>query len=95
MGAVWAWAAVEIKSVRSAIDPQDPFQRSFERKFSDFVASIGNSNCYDVDGCLRGPGNPYRDSDPVNYSFKADCADWPYVLRAYFARQGAKGVVAP
>jgi len=58
---------------------------SDERAFGEFIAAIGRSNCRNVDQCLRGPANIYRHSDPAGLTFFADCADLPYVLRAYFA----------
>ena len=56
-----------------------------ERAFGEFVHAIGVSECRSVDECLNGPANIYRHSDPSGLSFFADCADLPYVLRAYFA----------
>jgi hypothetical protein len=56
-----------------------------ERGFGEFVTSIGESDCHTVDSCLHGPGNPFRASDPAGVYFRSDCADLPYVLRAYYA----------
>ncbi len=56
-----------------------------ERDYSEFVSSIGKSGCNTVDACLHGPGNPFRASDPPDTRFYSDCANLPYVLRAYFA----------
>tara|TARA_R110000868_G_scaffold115630_3_gene308707 strand:- start:6914 stop:8713 length:1800 start_codon:yes stop_codon:yes gene_type:complete len=58
---------------------------SDERAFGDFVHALGSSNCRDMDECLKSPANIYRSSDPKGMSFYADCADLPYLLRAYFA----------
>lgn len=58
---------------------------SDEKAFGEFVHAIGESSCRTVDECLQGPANIYRHSDPAGVSFFADCADLPYVLRAYFA----------
>ncbi|MGB5948174.1 MAG: hypothetical protein WBG82_02535 [Parvibaculum sp.] len=58
---------------------------SDERAFGDFVRAIGRSDCRTVAECLSGPANIYRNSDPAGLSFFADCADLPYMLRAYFA----------
>lgn len=58
---------------------------SDERAYGDFVHAIGMSNCRNADECLKGPANIYRASDPAGMSFFADCADLPYLLRAYFA----------
>ena len=56
-----------------------------ERDFGEFVQSIGDSGCPTVDACLKGPWNPFRASDPPGVRFYSDCAQFPYVLRAYFA----------
>lgn len=58
---------------------------SDERAYGDFVHAIGSSDCGDIDTCLKSPANIYRTSDPKGMSFYADCADLPYLLRAYFA----------
>lgn len=58
---------------------------SDERAYGDFVHAIGTSNCRNSDECLKSPANIYRSSDPAGMSFFADCADLPYLLRAYFA----------
>lgn len=56
-----------------------------ERGFGEFLRAIGESECHTVNGCLRGPGNPFRASDPEGLYFRADCADLAYDLRAYYA----------
>ena len=56
-----------------------------ERAFGEFVTAIGESGCRTFDECLKGPWNIYRASDPKGLFFYADCADLPYMLRAYFA----------
>ncbi|HJW41957.1 MAG TPA: hypothetical protein VJ476_12105 [Rhizomicrobium sp.] len=56
-----------------------------ERGFGEFITGIGDSGCRTVDACLRGPGNPFRASDPDGIYFRSDCADLPYVLRFYYA----------
>jgi hypothetical protein len=56
-----------------------------EKNYSAFVAAIGSANCNSFDSCLRSPANPYRASDPAGVTFFSDCADLPYMLRAYFA----------
>ena len=38
-----------------------------------------------MDACLHGSGNPFRASDPPGSRFYSDCAQLPYILRAYFA----------
>jgi len=64
---------------------QDRWLQSDEKGFGEFIRSIGESNCHTVNTCLKGPGNPFRASDPESSYFKADCADLPYFLRAYYA----------
>ena len=56
-----------------------------ERGFGEFVTSLGETNCHTVNDCLHSAGNPFRASDPEGIYFRSDCADLPYVLRAYYA----------
>jgi hypothetical protein len=56
-----------------------------ERGFANFVQALGQSDCRTVDACLRSTANPFRHSDPANVRFTADCADFPYLLRGYYA----------
>ncbi len=56
-----------------------------ERRYSDFITTIGRSNCSTTEVCLKGTTNPYRFTDPPGIRFYSDCADLPYILRAYFA----------
>jgi formylglycine-generating enzyme required for sulfatase activity len=56
-----------------------------EKDFGEFVQLIGDSGCTTVDACLKGPWNPFRASDSPSAHFYSDCAQFPYVLRAYFA----------
>jgi hypothetical protein len=56
-----------------------------ERGYSEFVQAIGNSNCRSVAQCMASPANPFARSDPPGTVWRADCADLPYFLRAYYA----------
>jgi hypothetical protein len=56
-----------------------------ERGFGEFVTGLGEANCHTVNDCLHSAGNPFRASDPAGIYFRSDCADLPYVLRAYYA----------
>lgn len=58
-----------------------------ERAFEEFIVRIGESDCRTVHECLTSAkSNPlYRASNPPGMHFNADCADLPYLLRAYFA----------
>jgi formylglycine-generating enzyme required for sulfatase activity len=56
-----------------------------ERDYSAFIMAIGRSGCNTVDTCLKGSGNAFRNTDSPGVSFYSDCAQLPYVLRAYFA----------
>ncbi|HEY7977225.1 MAG TPA: hypothetical protein VID67_03455 [Rhizomicrobium sp.] len=63
----------------------DRWTPSDERGFGEFVTGLGEANCRTVNDCLHSPGNPFRASDPPGIFFHSDCADLPYVLRAYYA----------
>lgn len=56
-----------------------------ERGYSEFVQAIGNSQCRTIDQCLKNAANPFARSDPPGIAYRADCADLPYFLRAYYA----------
>ena len=56
-----------------------------EQAYSDFIEGIGAEDCWTMDECLKSPSNPYRASDPKRMHWRSDCADLPYLLRAYFA----------
>jgi hypothetical protein len=75
----------DISSSLTYVVRHDRWTDADERGYGEFIASIGNSNCRTVDACLRGPGNPFRASDPQGLRFRSDCADLPYYLRAYYA----------
>lgn len=57
------------------------------KKFSDFVATIGNSGCKNLNDCLTDPAsNPmYASRTPIDNPYLADCADLPFMLRMYFS----------
>lgn len=55
------------------------------REYSQFVSSLARTRCNTVNKCLKGEGNPYRNSDSPQARFRSDCADLPYTLTAYFA----------
>ena len=60
-----------------------------EAKFGEFVTSLGaaiaSRKCSTVDRCLASAANPYRGTDTSDLKPQADCADFPYYLRSYFA----------
>jgi hypothetical protein len=60
---------------------------SDELGFESFVRTIGESDCSTVHECLTSAtANPlYHDKHPSVHQFFADCADLPFVLRAYYA----------
>lgn len=64
---------------------RDSWSDADERGYSEFIAAIGNSNCRTVDQCMKNPANPFARTDRPGTFFKADCADLPYFLRAYYA----------
>ncbi len=58
-----------------------------EEAYGAFLLRIGESNCKTTHECLTSPdSNPaYHATNPPGMTFFADCADLPFVLRAYFA----------
>lgn len=56
-----------------------------EQAYSNFVSALGRSKCSSFDQCIHSSANMYRGEDPPNSNFYSDCADLPYMLRAYFA----------
>jgi hypothetical protein len=74
--ASWQW-----RILRTAWTERD------EKGYEEFVARIGDSGCRNMHACLTGAAsNPlYRASNPPGMHFYADCADLPYMLRAYYA----------
>jgi hypothetical protein len=63
---------------------QETWSEADERGYSDFVAAMGAADCWNVDNCLESAANPYRHRHG-NMRFRADCADFPYLFRAYYA----------
>ncbi|MGZ3722500.1 MAG: hypothetical protein ACXVA9_06200, partial [Bdellovibrionales bacterium] len=60
---------------------------TLEKKFSEFVHTMGESNCRSLNACLTGAAsNPfYAARTPKTRQFLSDCADLPFSLRMYFA----------
>jgi hypothetical protein len=64
---------------------------TMEREYDDFVAGLGRAvsqhRCRQLDDCLRNPGanTLYDARTDAAFDLHVDCADLPYVLRAYFA----------
>jgi formylglycine-generating enzyme required for sulfatase activity len=56
-----------------------------ERDYSQWILAIGRSGCNTTDACLKGSGNSFRNTDRPDVHFYSDCAQLPYILRAYFA----------
>ncbi len=63
---------------------KDHWSASDERGFGEFVTALGDADCYTMNDCLKSAANPYRATDPY-VRWYADCADMPYMLRAYYA----------
>ena len=74
-----AWAAV------------NTWNAGMEREYSDFVARLGEGiaqrRCRRLDQCLRDPATNtlFDAASDRRLSLTVDCADLPYILRAYFA----------
>lgn len=75
----------EMKTKRTWLVKKDHWSADDEKNFSSFVKSVGQTKCTTTDSCLAGSGNPYRTMEDMKNIFYADCADFPYYLRAYFA----------
>lgn len=60
-----------------------------EAEFAAFIQRIGSAvesgRCKKVDECMKSSANPFRSSDPKDFKYYSDCADWPYYARGYFA----------
>ena len=57
-----------------------------EKGFGDFVRAIGESGCRHTDSCLRRRRQSLsRQRSRNRFRFISDCADLPYMLRAYYA----------
>jgi len=63
----------------------DSWSAEDEKGYSDFVQAIGEAHCRSVNECLHDPANRFRASDPPGTVIDSDCADFPYVLRFYYA----------
>ncbi len=79
------------KSLRWKIQ-NETWDENFELAYQNFIRTLGtarkNGYCRTTDGCLRSPvANPqYYNKNPYNLqSIFSDCADLPFVLRAYFS----------
>ena len=64
---------------------KDHWSEADEKGFSAFVRAIGESDCNTSQSCIRGKANPYHGTDPRSFDVDADCAKWPYFMRAYYA----------
>lgn len=57
-----------------------------EREFSRFLQVMGDSKCNTVEKCLKNPvSNTLWSEWDTRAAFYADCADFPYFLRAYYS----------
>lgn len=72
----WQWKITKLK-----------WTSTDEEAYGAFIRRIGESKCKTTHECLTSPdANPaYYATNPPGMQFFADCADLPYVLRAYFA----------
>lgn len=62
------------------------WNKQYENKFSDFVARMGDSTCRSLKECLtKSTSNPFYINKTPDADYFADCADFPFALRMYFA----------
>lgn len=80
----WPWAAAAQDGATYRV-LRESWTDADERGYAEFVAAIGNSNCRNVDQCMKSAANPFARSDPPGIRWYADCADLPYFMRAYYA----------
>jgi hypothetical protein len=75
-GKPWVWRILRLE-----------WTEADEKGFETFVRGIGESDCNTMHECLTSPSsNPrFHASNPADMRFFADCADLPYLLRAYYA----------
>jgi hypothetical protein len=90
IGALLWWGAAQAQAPDAAhaflyVIRYDHWTDADERAYSEFIQGIGDSQCRTVDSCLHGSWNPFTAGDPDEIYFHSDCADLPYLLRAYFA----------
>lgn len=66
---------------------RDRWTPADEEAYAEFIRRIGESDCKTTHECLTSPvANPaHHATNPSGMQFFADCADLPFVLRAYFA----------
>ena len=83
--------SVPVPSIQAAVQPgpwritKTEWSEADEDGFGRFVRAVAESGCQTTVSCMQSAANPYRDSDPPNFAFHADCAKWAYMLRAYYA----------
>lgn len=77
-GESWKWRVLHLE-----------WTAADERGFETFVRRIGQSDCKTTHECLTSTAsNPaFHAANPPGMRFFADCADLPYLLRAYYAWQ--------
>ncbi|MEP2829642.1 hypothetical protein [Parvibaculum sp.] len=83
IAAIGIGAAAHAQDARWRIT-KERWSETDEKAWQDFVAALGAADCWTFDECIKSPANPYRHTDPKT-RFYVDCADMPYVMRAYFA----------
>jgi hypothetical protein len=68
---------------------KDHWDAKDEEGYGKFVATLGEAvakkRCRNVTACMLSDANPYHHTDPKDLVIKADCADWTYLVRAYYA----------
>jgi len=81
-----AWSAPAHAGSSTWQITKDHWSEYDEKGYQDFIRRIGEADCWSLDQCLKDPAaNPFIDSDPKGIKWLVDCADTPYVLRAYYA----------
>jgi hypothetical protein len=76
-----------IHAQNSLWEIKNVWNSQWESLYSDFIEDLGESSCSSAKDCINSAANPYRNLNPneIKSYLYSDCADLPYVLRAYFA----------
>lgn len=82
------FASLRVCTAQSLVwEVERQWDATWEDRYSEFIAAMGECKATSLAKCIDSPANPYRGMTPpeLRKNLFADCADLPYVLRAYFA----------
>ncbi|WPD20837.1 MAG: hypothetical protein SD837_11575 [Candidatus Electrothrix scaldis] len=77
---------INVGGAGAAWTARNQWDRDYEAAFSDWVKQLFADKKGSLAACLRNPaGNSLYSEEDRNLSIHCDCADLPYLLRAYFS----------